>query len=167
MKSLIPALMVLALAAPSVHAQSADRHCLECDSVAASPSDMRHSGVGAIAIAPDDLGLRLLRVAGLYGSGWNSTASGSDIDSDGFASKAWKPTSGGSEPDGMNAVAMTTLPASVYTNGKLDLSKVFHWSSGLHTSDASDPGGVSAVSMPAAPANPMMKIDDARSTLGR
>ena len=38
MKSLIPALMVLALAAPSVHAQSIERHCLECDSVA-GPAD--------------------------------------------------------------------------------------------------------------------------------
>ena len=115
MKNLIPALFVLAFAATSAHAQSTERHCLECGSIAASPADMRHSGVGAIAIGQ----------AGLYGSGWNSTASGSDIDSDGFASKAWKPNAGESEPDGMNTVAM-----------------------------------------PALPANPMMKIDDARSTLG-
>ena len=112
MKNLIPALFVLAFAATSAHAQS--NHCVECDSVAASPADMPLSGVGAVAIGP----------AGLYGSGWNSTASGSD--SDGFTSTTWKPTAG-----------------------------------------ASGPGGVSAVSMPAAPANPMMKIDDARSTLGR
>ena len=36
MKSLIPAFMVLALTATGAHAQSAERHCLECDSVASS-----------------------------------------------------------------------------------------------------------------------------------
>lgn len=38
MKILIPAFMVLALAATGAHAQSTERHCLECDSVA-SPAD--------------------------------------------------------------------------------------------------------------------------------
>lgn len=40
MKNLIPALFVLAFAAPSVQAQSTQRrHCFNCDAVVASPSD--------------------------------------------------------------------------------------------------------------------------------
>lgn len=76
MKILIPAFMVLALAATGAHAQSAERHCLECDSVAASPADMRLSGSAAGAVASDPAD----KHGYLYGSGWNSTAAGSMLE---------------------------------------------------------------------------------------
>lgn len=76
MKNLIPALFVLAFAAPSVQAQSTERHCIECGSIAASPADMRlgSSAAGAVASAPAD------NHGYLYGSGWNSTAAGSMLE---------------------------------------------------------------------------------------
>ena len=76
MKNLIPALFVLAFAATSAHAQSTERHCLECGSIAASPADMRHSGNAAGAVASDPADNH----GYLYGSGWNSTASGSMLE---------------------------------------------------------------------------------------
>lgn len=99
MKNLIPALMVLALTATAAHAQSAERHCIECGSVAASPADMRLGGAGAVAIDPADF-------HGLYGSGWNSVASGLD------AAGLRKLPAGASDPGEVSAVSMPSAPAN-------------------------------------------------------
>lgn len=95
MKNLITALFVLAFAATSAHAQSHTRRCIECDSVAASPGNIPLSSAGAFAIGH-----------GLYGSGWNSVASGADADG------LWKLPVSGTESGGVNAASIPSAPAN-------------------------------------------------------